>query len=163
MIPANLAQWAIRHHVSIEALADLAAILGATVPPVTPAPPTRHQSEAYVQSQVRLEAPEKGVRLWRNNVGVLQDETGRPVRYGLANDSKALNEKLKSSDLVGWRRLLITQAMVGHIVAQTVVRECKPYGWTWRGTDREVAQLAWIQLVAADGGDARFTTGPGTL
>src|ERR1700677_1701677 len=82
-------------------------------------------SESQVQSLVRLEAARKNIRLWRNNVGVLQDETGRPVRYWLANDSKALNEKIKSGDLVGWRPMLITPAMIGATVAQFVSRECK--------------------------------------
>lgn len=120
-------------------------------------------SEAYAQSQVRLEAPAKGVTLWRNNVGVLTDINGRPVRFGLANDSKQLNEVLKSSDLIGWRPVLITPAHVGTTIAQFVSRECKEPGWIYRGTDREVAQKAWLDLVAGAGGDSAFATGPGTL
>ena len=51
-------------------------------------------SEAAVSNDVRLVAARAGTRLWRNNVGVLEDKTGRPVRSGLANDSKALNGML---------------------------------------------------------------------
>ncbi len=120
-------------------------------------------SEAYAQFQVRLEAPTKGVTLWRNNVGVLTDINGRPVRFGLANDSKQLNEALKSSDLIGWRPVLITPGHVGRTLAQFVSRECKAPGWTYTGTDRERAQKAWLDLVAAAGGDSAFATGPGTL
>jgi hypothetical protein len=120
-------------------------------------------SEAYSQSQVRLEAPRAGVTLWRNNVGVLTDLTGRPVRFGLANDSRQLNEALKSSDLIGWRPVLITPGHVGRTIAQFVSRECKAPGWKYTGTDRERAQKAWLDLVAAAGGDSAFATGPGTL
>jgi hypothetical protein len=120
-------------------------------------------SEAYAQSQVRLEAPTKGVTLFRNNVGVLTDINGRPVRFGLANDSKQLNEVLKSSDLIGWRPVLITPEHVGRTLAQFVSRECKAPGWKYTGTDRERAQKAWLDLVAAAGGDSAFATGPGTL
>ena len=126
-------------------------------------------SEAYVQSLVRLEAPGKGVRLWRNNVGVLLDANGRPVRYGLANDSRKLNEDLKSGDLIGWRRRLITVADVGYVVAQFVSLECKPPDWRpappghSERFKHEEAQRRWAALINADGGDARFVTGEGVL
>src|SRR5690242_17560516 len=103
-----------RHHVGVDALNELSAILGAVA---TPAQAPGY-SEANVQSRVRLAAPARGFRLFRNNVGVLTDDRGVPVRYGLANDSKALNKALKSSDLIGWRRLPITADMVGSVVAQ---------------------------------------------
>lgn len=124
--------------------------------------------EQDVQSSIRLEAPTRGVRLFRNNVGVLLDKRGVPVRYGLANDTAKLNEKLKSADLIGWRRVLITPAMVGHIIAQVVSRECKPTGWTpaREGTQlfaHEEAQREWARIINEDGGDARFATGVGTL
>jgi hypothetical protein len=122
-------------------------------------------SEALVQSRLRLEAAGTGMRLWRNNVGVLPNRDGRPVRYGLANDTKALNEKLKSGDLIGWRRRVITPADVGYAIAQFVSRECKPQGWTLAGPGNvglfahEQAQQRWIDLILADGGDACFYTG----
>ena len=120
-------------------------------------------SEARVQSLIRLEAPLYDVTLWRNNVGVLLDATGRPVRYGLANDSRALNEVLKSSDLIGWRPVTVTPDMVGRRLALFVSRECKPGGWRFSGTPREVAQRAWIDLVNQAGGDAAFASGEGTF
>jgi len=120
-------------------------------------------SEAHAQSLVRLEAGQKGVHLWRNNVGVLVDQTGRPVRFGLANESHAINRVLKSSDLVGWRPVLIGPEHVGRLMAQFVSRECKPAGWTYKGDEHEKAQKAWLDLVTQAGGDAAFATGPGTL
>lgn len=120
-------------------------------------------SEAAVQALVRLEAARKGVRLWRNNVGVLKDKTDRPVRYGLANDSSALNANLKSGDLIGWRPVVITQAMVGTTIAQFVSRECKAVGWVYRGDEREQAQLRWHTMVRDAGGDSAFATTDDTL
>lgn len=120
-------------------------------------------SEAAVQAQVRLEAARKGLRLWRNNVGVLTDERGVPVRYGLANDSKQLNSVVKSGDLIGWRPVLITPAHLGITIAQFVSRECKRVGWTYKGDAREQAQLRWAEMIIADGGDAAFCCGQETL
>jgi hypothetical protein len=157
----TLGEWALKHQVSIVALIELERIM---IPlPIEVAPVRDAHSEAYVQSLVRLEAGRKGVRLWRNNVGVLTDETGRPVRYGLGNDSPKLNEKLKSGDLIGWRPLIITPEHIGHKIAQFVSRECKKPDWNFTGTDREKAQLKWAQAIVADGGDACFVTGEGSL
>lgn len=116
-------------------------------------------TEAYAQSLVRLEAASLKWQLWRNNVGQLLDDNGRPVRYGLANDSSALNAQLKSSDLFGWRSLVVTPDMVGTIIAQPVSPEVKRAGWRYTGTPREVAQLAWIDLVRRAGGIGGFATG----
>ncbi len=148
-------EWARRHGISSEALAELAAMLAAD----GIVRETDVTSESRVQSNVRLLAAENDAKLWRNNVGVLTNEDGRPVRYGLANDSPALNKRLKSGDLIGWRRRLITPDMVGTTIAQFASRECKPAGWKFTGTPREKAQAAWAQLVTIEGGDARFTTG----
>jgi len=156
-----LSAWATRWGVSPEALADLQAQLVA----LTPTPPEQlGESEAAVQTRVRLEASSKGLLLWRNNVGVLFDERGVPVRFGLCNESKQMNERVKSSDLVGVRPLLIEPWHVGHTVGQFVAREVKHASWRW-GEDpkREGAQLKFLELVAALGGDAAFTTGVGTL
>lgn len=122
-------------------------------------------SESRVQSAVRLEGAQKGLILWRNNVGALPDARGVPVRYGLANDSKALNENLKSADLIGIRPVVIQPGHVGHTLGQFVSRECKES--TWRGVrpgdKREQAQLRWAELVCSLGGDAGFCNGTGTL
>jgi hypothetical protein len=116
-------------------------------------------SEAYTQSIVRIGAVRWGEKLWRNNVGVLIDKTGRPVRFGLANESKRLNEELKSSDLIGWKSVTVTPEMVGQKLAVFVSRECKRPGWTYRGDPHEAAQKTWLDMITLAGGDARFTTG----
>lgn len=150
--------WARRWGVSAHAMADLAACLGVTAVTVSDG-----RSEAAVQAAVRLEGARKGLHLWRNNVGVLTDERGVPVRYGLANDSKAVNARLKSADLIGIRPVLITQAHVGATIGQFVSRECKQPGWRWSGSEREQGQAAWAALVLACGGDAGFCSGEGSL
>lgn len=157
----NLHQWAIKWGVSQAALEDLRRQMGQDDPP--PPPSTAGKGEAWAQSQVRLEASAKGCRLWRNNVGALKDERGVPVRYGLANDSKQMNEAIKSADLIGVRPLLITPGHVGAVVGQFLSREMKPPGWRYTGQGREPAQLAWAELITSLGGDAGFATGPGTL
>ncbi len=160
MATVILEAWAVRHGLSYAAIHELRQLLGVSAEIPTGLQPG---SEAAAQAAVRLEAARKGVRLWRNNVGVLTDDTGRPVRFGLGNDSAKLNKELKSSDLVGWRPVTVTPEHVGRTIAQFVSREIKEPGWTYRGTPRELAQLRWIDLVAAEGGDAAFTTGEGSL
>lgn len=160
---SSVIQWATRHGVSYQAIEELRAIWG-EVPIHLPKVDEQDKTEAYTQSRVRLEAPRKGVTLWRNNVGVLRNpETGQPVRYGLGNDAPGLNEKLKSADLIGWRPILITPAHVGKTIGQFVSRECKRPNWKWIGTERELAQRKWALAVISGGGDASFCTGEGTL
>lgn len=146
----DLSAWAHRHGVSREALDDLHRVL---IESATPAPgDARTGSEAAAMQAVRLEATHKRVLLWRNNNGALQDDAGRWVRFGLGNDSRQLNERFKSSDLIGIRA-----------GGQFVAREIKAPGWRYTGTPREEAQLRYIELVRAFGGDAAFATGEGTL
>lgn len=161
MTPA-VTNWAIRHRVSAQALHELAAIFGLHGDHTMTAEVTG-VSESAVQAAVRLEAARLGIRLWRNNVGALVDFRGVPVRYGLANDSKEINAKLKSGDLIGVRPVLIEPRHVGTVIGQFVSREVKRVGWHYTGANREPAQLAWAQLVTAMGGDAQFCTGVGTL
>lgn len=159
----SIHQWALRWQVSPAALHELQYLLGLYTPPLTDDSPAHGKSEAFAQSQVRIEASRKGVTLFRNNVGALQDEDGRWIRYGLANDSKTLNETIKSGDLIGWRPVVITPQHVGFRIAQFVSREIKAPGWQFTGVGREVQQKAWADAVNAAGGDAGFATGEGTL
>ena len=118
------------------------------------------KSESAVQKDEQIAASATGARLWRNNVGVLLDKTGRPVRYGLANESKEQNKVMKSSDLIGIKPVLITADMVGCTIGQFVARECKKETWKpGEDREREAAQGAFIDLVNSLGGDACFTTG----
>lgn len=161
MTPA-IYQWAARHGVSMQALNELQGIFGMHGGHALPAT-VKGTSEAAVQSAVRLEAASKNVSLFRNNVGALIDSRGVPVRYGLANESKQVNEVIKSSDLVGWRPTLIGMEHVGLVIAHTVLRECKKPGWYYTGDAHEQAQLNWLMLGAKDGADVGFCTGVGTL
>lgn len=117
------------------------------------------KNEANTQNIVRLTAANLGTVLWRNNVGAGVLDNGSFVRWGLANDTAAVNERIKSADLIGIRPVLVTQQMVGTIIGQFVSRECKAEGWRYRGTKREIAQKAWADLIIGYGGDATFTTG----
>lgn len=156
-----LTQWAARHGVSQAALAELRAMMGVDTDPVKCT--AKAGSEAAVQTAIRLEASRLGVRLWRNNVGACKDESGRIIRYGLCNDSAQLNKRIKSSDLIGIRPVVITPDMVGHIIGQFVAREVKRPDWKYTGTDREKAQLAFIELLLSLGADAAFASGEGSL
>ena len=157
----NLNEWAARWGVGAEALEDLRRMMGTASPPVIldGAP----LSEAASQQQIRLEAPKQGVRLWRNNNGATMDETGRLIRYGLANDSAAMSRSIKSSDLIGITPTIITQVHVGQTVGIFTSIEVKRPGWVYKGTPREAAQLKWINLVLSFGGRAQFATGPGDV
>lgn len=156
----NLLQWAAKWGIPYEAIYDLRREFG-TVD--TDPAPIRGASEAAVQNNVRLEASRKGLRLWRNNVGACMDDAGNFIRYGLANDSKKMNDLIKSSDLIGIRPVTVTQDHVGLIIGQFVAREVKSGDWSYSGTDRERAQLRFLELVASLGGDAAFAVGEGSL
>lgn len=117
-------------------------------------------TEDDVKKVILLKASKLGWRLWRNNVGVLKDERGVPIRFGLANTSKAVNGELKSGDLIGIRPVLITPDMVGKVIGQFVSRECKESHWKYNPRDtRDVAQGRWAALVNSLGGDAKVTVG----
>lgn len=150
---SEINKWALRHRIPHAALNELRQIMGAT--PTDP-PTVSGESEAAIQKRVQLAATRQGWRLWRNNVGALKDERGVPVRYGLANDSAALNKVIKSSDLIGIKPTLVTPDMVGATVGQFVAREVKAAGWTYKGNAHEKAQLKFIELVTSLGGDACF-------
>src|SRR5688500_7343546 len=93
--------WAQRTGLSQTQFRELLIVLGQYTPELPTGAEGEGKSEAWAQTQVRLEASRKGIKLFRNNVGVLPNENGRPVRYGLCNDSPQLNKMLKSADLIG--------------------------------------------------------------
>lgn len=164
MIRPDLAAWAVRNNVPTAALQELHALLSATDHAPPPVDPDAQAGEARVQSLMRVEAAQAGVWLTRNNVGAFMDpETGRLVRYGLANETKQQNEHIKSADLIGFRKRVILASDVGSTIAQFVSRECKAEGWRYTGTKREVAQAAWRDFINSNGGDAAFASGPGSF
>lgn len=127
-------------------------------------------SEMKKLLDIRVEAAKRGDMLWRNNVGATPSKEvctcsfcGRkttirrtPVRYGLANDSAKLNEFIKSADLIGITRKVITPQDVGQIVGQFTSIEVKPDGWKYTGAGREKAQRNWLDLVNNMSGLAVF-------
>jgi hypothetical protein len=154
----NLYNWAARWGVPPEALNDLRREFGAI--DTNPAHITATTGEAVVQQRIRIEASQKGARLWRNNVGAVVDTRGNFIRYGICNDSGKINKEIKSSDLIGIKPVALPD---GRIIGQFVAREVKPAGWHYTGTDREQAQLRFLELVAGLGGDAQFATSEGTI
>lgn len=153
----TLTNWAARWGIPQAAIDELSAlsVVGGETDATT---------EGGVQSRVRLEAVQKRIYLWRNNVGAGKlAESGRFIRFGLANDSAQLNERLKSADLIGLRPLHITSGMVGRVVGQFVSREVKEPTFRPDGSKRYLAQQAWATLVNLNGGDAKIVTGPGSF
>ncbi len=116
------------------------------------------KSEARVQQDIRLAAPLWAVDLWRNNVGAVTTDDGRHIRFGLCNDSAAVNKNIKSSDLIGVTQVTITPEMVGQTVGVFTSIEVKKEGWAYSGTDREEAQKKWHDLVRSLGGLAGFAS-----
>ncbi len=160
-------QWASEYGIDLGALFELERRLGIRARELQgyPEPPDAPLgSESRQQSLVLLEAAEKGITLWRNNVGALMDKRNIPVRYGQANVSKEMNEVIKSADLIGSEPLLIQPWHVGTTVARFLSVEMKHEGWVFNPNDaHECAQLAWLEFVVAQGGRAIFATGPGML
>lgn len=118
-------------------------------------------SESAIQQRVRLEAARRGMQLWRNNVGACVDQNGRHIRYGLANESAAMNDIIKSSDLIGIMPVFITPEMVGTVLGVFTAIECKHEGWKLTpGDKRGQAQAAFHDLVRSVGGKAWFANTP---
>ena len=99
-------------------------------------------AETTLQQQIRLAVGTRpDLRLYRNNCGSLPDpRTGRLVTFGLARGS---------ADLIGWRTITVTQAMVGTRLAVFTSIEVK----TPTGRIRP-EQQAWLEAVQKAGGIA---------
>ena len=97
-------------------------------------------TETALLSKLLVRASELGLRLFRNNVGMLRDERGNRVRYGLC---------VGSSDLIGWKPLTVTQADVGRTIAVFVAVEAK----VGRNVTTE-AQGHFLAVVRSAGGVA---------
>lgn len=108
-------------------------------------------SESEIQQAIQIEGPKYNCFLMRNNSGALKDQTGRLVRYGLGNISKQHNDRIKSSDLVGFT------IIEGKAVFTAI--EVKKADWKPDMLDaRETAQNNFIQWVRKAGGIAGFAT-----
>ena len=110
-------------------------------------------TESEVQQLILMEAPRYQCHLMRNNSGAFKDSTGRWVRYGLMNHSKKQNEKIKSSDLIGFKGI----DCGSRFYAVFVAIECKESGFKFNPEDpRQAAQKAFIEFVKSNGGIAGF-------
>ncbi len=117
-------------------------------------------NEAQVQQRIRLNSSKHGTPLLRNNNGACFDaKENRMIRYGLGNVSKKINDKFKSSDLIGIYPQIITPEMVGYTIGRFFAIECKPPGWVFRESDkRAVAQKNFGDWVIRHGGIFKFAT-----
>jgi hypothetical protein len=113
-------------------------------------------TEADVQNLQRLQASQRGWRVWRNNRGVLRNpDTGQPVRFGLANDNPSEAKQYASADLIGCAPTLILPEHVGHTLGLFLSIEVKASDVT----RVPVAQRNWQTLVRSLGGYAIITNG----
>ena len=102
--------------------------------------------EAETQRDILLDAPYLDCTLLRNNVGAMQDKTGRWVFYGLGSTGQSLPG---TSDEICWTKTKITPEMVGTTVAVFTAIEVKRKGK--KPTD---AQARFVSAVVAAGGIA---------
>ena len=118
--------------------------------------------EAKASQEVRLRASDWKSRIYRNNSGVLMNEVGVPVRFGLGNESKKINEQFKTSDFIGWTPVVVTSDMVGKTLAVFTAIEAKPLGFKVKSVypvkSREFAQNKFIELVRSGGGIGGFAS-----
>ena len=156
-LPEELTEWAERFNIGPDALFSLYQIL--TIPLGSAAVGEYEKnSETYVQNILRvLASSREHAYLWRNNVGATQTPDGRMIRYGLCNESKKLNQRFKSSDLIGGTPVTVTADMVGKRVMIFTAVEVKKADWKpGSDTQRERGQLRFINAVRAAGGFGFF-------
>lgn len=112
-------------------------------------------SETKLLSKLLIRVSQLGGRLFRNNVGKLQDRQGRWVQYGLC---------VGSSDLIGYLPVTIGPEHVGHTLAVFVAIEAKSAAGTLRPEQRKflnvVGQHGGITCLARSVEDAEMTLAP---
>ncbi len=101
-------------------------------------------SEQQTQQQIRLAVSRGPVRLWRNNTGMLRDQHGQPVTFGLCPGS---------ADLIGYTTIEVTPDMVGQRLAVFTAVEVKSP--TGRPTPEQAAFLDHIRQAGGRAGIAR--------
>lgn len=98
-------------------------------------------SETELIRAIRLAHSNVDVRLFRNNTGRLQNAMGEYVHFGL---------HIGSSDLIGWKTILVSPRDVGRELAVFVSIEVKDEK---RGR-LTAAQNFWLEAVRSAGGIA---------
>ncbi|QIG67928.1 hypothetical protein EVB53_126 [Rhizobium phage RHph_Y60] len=152
-------EWAEKWRIPAEAVAEWLSQL--TPPDVNK---NEQGSESRVGAELRLKAVGYGA-LWRNNAGATtpKDETERPVRYGLGNDSASWWKDWRSGDYVGVTRVVVQPHHVGRTFGVFTMIEAKKPDWNPRDLNRpsntrERAQMTCLTHVASLGGIAGFAT-----
>jgi hypothetical protein len=153
----TLISWARKHGITPAALKELCMMS------IDVTHGGKDESEALVQSRIRLEAAGKGMYLYRNNRGAGQLKNGSFIRWGLCNDSEKVGDRFKSGDLIGLEPVRITSEMVGSVIGRFKSVEVKASSWKFSGTAEELAQVAWAALVNAQGGSAVIVNAAGKL
>jgi hypothetical protein len=118
--------------------------------------------ERDLQNTIRLAASEAGLTLWRNNVGTgwAGDATRLPDGSVLIRNPRPLHAGLcvGSSDLIGYRPLVITPEHLGTTLAQFAAIEIKAD----RGRERP-EQRHFREVVTAAGGFAIVARSAGEI
>ncbi len=92
--------------------------------------------------------------LLRNNSGVLKNERGVPIRFGLGNISPQVNRIFKSSDQIG---ITPVRCPCGRHYGVFTAIEMKKPGWIFRNSDQTaVGQLNFINKIRANHGISGF-------
>lgn len=113
-------------------------------------------SEGEVQAKIRLGAASHGSFLLRNNSGVLVNNTGRHVRFGLGNESKGINSVFKSSDLIG---ITTKTCECGKEYGIFTAVEVKASDWKLKLNDKTIqAQYNFLYEIRKRGGLAGFAS-----
>lgn len=103
--------------------------------------------ESTILKDIMLKLSRGTSRLFRNNVGVLQDRDGRYVRYGVGGNG--------GSDLLGWDTIIVTHEHIGARLAVFCAVEVKKDGET-----PTPEQLDFLAMVSAAGGRAGVARSP---
>lgn len=111
--------------------------------------------ESTLQQTIQIEGVQYGTQLMRNNSGAFKDETGRWLFFGLGNISKKHSDSIKSSDLIGFKKIVVTSDMVGKTIAVFTAVEVKRPDWKPSAAcKRERAQRAFVTWINSNGGIA---------
>ncbi len=114
-------------------------------------------SESSYSRRLLLRVSERGLRMFRNNVGMLKDRFGNWIKYGVCNPG--------GSDYIGWKSVVITPEMVGCKVAIFAAMEVKAVDGKAPTDDqsdflRAVRDAGGIALLARESEDSLEEQGP---
>ena len=115
------------------------------------------KSEDLVKQEIELESKTYGCTLYRNNSGCFPNINNQLVRFGLGNTSQAVNRLRKSSDLIGFKTMVIGPHHIGKKVAVLTAIEVKKEGWKRNPNDsHENSQETFINIIKKAGGIGGF-------